>query len=265
MLGHLAIGAEIVGAAGRLAGAGAPPGAAQLRALPPRARRRARPRAAGAARRRRARLRLARGAGALPPQRARRLGQGRAGARADPPDSCAATPAQDGERDLERPARRRRWRAPRRRAPRAARGRRRSGRRGGGRCRTVLAPGADQAHRDDRQQRGRLGAQLGLVEEDHQRRDEEDPAADPEHAADGAAGEAEDARRARSSISRPGARSRRRQQQREQQRDQRARGPAAGAPVPAITPPTAGTPDERRLEQVDVAVGALDERREQRR
>ena len=45
LLGHLAIGAEIVGAAAAGAGAGAPAGAAQLRALPPRPRRRPRARA----------------------------------------------------------------------------------------------------------------------------------------------------------------------------------------------------------------------------
>ena len=56
----------------------------------------------------------------------------------------------------------------------------------------VLAPGADQRDRDDREQRGRLGAHLRLVEKDRQRRDEEDAAADAEHAADGAAGEPED-------------------------------------------------------------------------
>ncbi len=37
MLGHLTIGAEIVGAAAAFARPGAPPGVAQLRALPPRA------------------------------------------------------------------------------------------------------------------------------------------------------------------------------------------------------------------------------------
>ena len=79
LLGHLAIGAEIVGAAAGGLDRGAARRPPALRALPPRRRGRA-----GARGRRRhgQRLRLGRGAGALSPERPRRGGQGRARARA---------------------------------------------------------------------------------------------------------------------------------------------------------------------------------------
>ena len=46
----------------------------------------------------------------------------------------------------------------------------------------VLAVGADQGDDHDHQQRGRLGLDLAEAEEDGQRRDEEDAAADPDQA-----------------------------------------------------------------------------------
>ena len=53
----------------------------------------------------------------------------------------------------------------------------------------VLAEGADQGDDHDHQQRGRLALDLGEAEEDGQRRDEEDAAADPDEAAGEAAGD----------------------------------------------------------------------------
>ena len=58
-----------------------------------------------------------------------------------------------------------------------------------------LAPCPDDRHRDDRQQRGRLGVQLALVQEDHERRDEQDATADAHQAADGSAEQADQYRR----------------------------------------------------------------------
>ena len=60
----------------------------------------------------------------------------------------------------------------------------------------ALAPDGDDRHRDDRQQRGRLGLDLGLVLEDRERGHEEDAAADAEQAADQAAEEAQHRRAA---------------------------------------------------------------------
>ena len=81
LLGHLAIGAQMVaGVAGELPAERAA-GAASLRALAPRPGIRAGPRPAGR-RLGSGGLRLRRGAGALPPERPRRLGEGRPGARA---------------------------------------------------------------------------------------------------------------------------------------------------------------------------------------
>src|SRR2546423_194873 len=53
----------------------------------------------------------------------------------------------------------------------------------------VLAPGSQRRDEDDRQQRGRLGADLALVEEDRQGGHEDDSAADPDETPEGAAGE----------------------------------------------------------------------------
>src|SRR5436190_741284 len=54
-----------------------------------------------------------------------------------------------------------------------------------------LAPRARERDRHDREQGRRLGVELALAEEDRERRDEQDPAADAEQAAHGAAGETE--------------------------------------------------------------------------
>ncbi len=79
LLGHLALGAEIIGPAAVAAAGRASPGAAALRALPPRPRG-SRPRPSLRAARRH-RVRERRGAGAGAAQLARRLRQGRARAR----------------------------------------------------------------------------------------------------------------------------------------------------------------------------------------
>ena len=84
LLGHLAIGAQMVARRGGRAARRAPAGAPSLRALAPR--RGSRPGRARRAAAGSAGLRLRRGAGALPAERPRRLGQGRPGARALAPD-----------------------------------------------------------------------------------------------------------------------------------------------------------------------------------
>ena len=195
MLGHLAIGARDGRRGGRRRSRRAAAGAAPLRALPPRPRRRAR-----VARRRSPRRgagfaspealalyrlnaldasvkgALEHGLSPAPPDREtarRRTAAGAANESSSARSGTAfeiTTPAStpSGERaPTSRPSR----------DPDVAV--------------AVLAPGADQRHGDDRQQRGRLGADLGLVEEDRQRGHEQDPAADAEQAAERAAGEPE--------------------------------------------------------------------------
>ena len=85
--------------------------------------------------------------------------------------SCAAMNRHEqGEADLERALRHRvRHDRPRQHAERATAARSRP-RVEAGRCRTDLAPRPDDRHRDDRQQRRRLGVNLALVQEDHERR-----------------------------------------------------------------------------------------------
>src|SRR5262249_329011 len=53
----------------------------------------------------------------------------------------------------------------------------------------VLAPGPDERHGHDRQQRGRLGVVLVEADEEHEARHEQHAAADAEQAGDDAAGE----------------------------------------------------------------------------
>src|SRR6476619_1295905 len=57
---------------------------------------------------------------------------------------------------------------------------------------SALPPGADQHRRQDREQRSRLRVHLGKAENEHERRHEENSAADAEEAGQDAAGEAED-------------------------------------------------------------------------
>ena len=61
--------------------------------------------------------------------------------------------------------------------------------RAGGRCRSRAGGRADQGDDHDHQQRGRLALDLAEADEDGQRRDEEDAAADPDQAAGQAAGD----------------------------------------------------------------------------
>src|SRR3954454_16312451 len=105
----------------------------------------------------------------------------------------------------------------------------------------VLAPRADDRHRHDRQQRRRLGIDLVEPEEHRQRGDEEDAAADSEQAGEQSRERADDDRgdhlSARSAAATTSTTA-------NSSRTVRT-GTRCCSQVPAITPPTAGTPTSR--------------------
>ena len=190
LLGHLAIGAELVGAA-----AGSLPEQRRLALLacvlshhgPD----------AGPAR--------GRGGAGFPSAEALALyrlnaldavGQGRARARASALNArrrnCTATnTSKAANARAPAPARRSRWRPDADQHPEWREGREDEPVADANVAVAVLAPGADHRDGDDRQQRRRLGTDLGLVEEDDERRHEQDPAPDAEQPADRPAGEPE--------------------------------------------------------------------------
>src|SRR4051795_10255613 len=111
---------------------------------------------------------------------------------------------------------------------------------------TALALGADDRHGNDGQERGRLRSKLGLRQEHRERGDEQDPATDAKEPADGAAGEAHN--RCEHVIHQGTINSTAMTTSRSAKRAATVRSEIrCCSAVPAITPPTAGTPTKRPL------------------
>src|SRR4051794_24495347 len=105
----------------------------------------------------------------------------------------------------------------------------------------VLAPGADERHRHDREQRGRLGVDLAEAEEDRQRGHEQHAAADAQQPGEDARERADDDRRDHRSARSAAATTRTAANSSRTVRT----GTRCCSHVPATTPPTAGTPTSR--------------------